>query len=70
MSEAIKKAYNKAGLSVKAGAPKGGKGIHTLRAHKAVIRYLKGGMSRNEAWKRVVGGMGKHAIKKPHRRTV
>lgn len=64
MSENIRREYRKAGLK----SPDG-KGIHTLAAHKAVIRYLKKGMSKDEAWKRVIGGMGKHAIKKAHRRT-
>lgn len=68
MSKAIKQAYRKAGMSVKAGAPKGGKGIHTLAAHKCVINYLKRGFGREEAWKRCQGGLGKHAIKPSHRK--
>ncbi len=54
--------YKKAGVT----PPKGGrKGKHkTKRAHKAVLRYMGKGLSKNEAWKRVVGGMGKHAFKK------
>lgn len=63
MSKAIKAAYKKAGLK----APKG-KGIHTLRAHKCVISYLKEGLSKDEAWKRCMGGMGRDAaVKKSHR---
>lgn len=69
MSEAIKRAYEKAGMSVTAGAPKGGKGIHTLAAHKCVIDYLSKGMDRDEAWKRCMGALGQHAIKPNHRRT-
>lgn len=45
-----------------------GRGIHTRRAHQAVLQYLKKGMSKQEAWKRVQGGMGKYAIKPEHRR--
>lgn len=64
MSKAIKELYRKAGLP----APNG-KGIHTTRAHRAVVRYLKQGMSKKEAWKRVMGGMGRDfAVKKSHRR--
>jgi len=69
VSKEIAEAYHKAGMPVTAGAPKGGKGLHTLRAHKAVINYLKKGVPRNEAWKRVIGGMGKNAVKKSHQRT-
>jgi len=65
MTEAIKRLYKKAGLS-----PPDGKGIHATRAHKAVIEYMKKGLSKKEAWKRVIGGMGKHAINPSHRRTV
>lgn len=65
MSEAIKKLYRKAGLT-----PPKGRGVHTTKAHVAVINYLKKGFSKSEAWKRVVGGMKKHAIKPSHRRTV
>ena len=64
MSKRIKELYRKAGLT-----PPKGKGIHTERAHRAVIRYLKKGLSKEEAWKRVIGGMGKYAIKKSHQRT-
>lgn len=64
MSKAIKAAYKAAGQEVP-----DGKGIHTLRAHKCVIVYLKKGMSKNEAWKRCMGGMGaKYAVKKAHRK--
>lgn len=62
MSEAIKREYRKAGVK----APDG-KGIHTLRAHRAVIEYLKKGVPKDEAWKRVMGGMGRNAaVKKSH----
>jgi hypothetical protein len=64
MSRRIRKMYRQAGLK-----PPDGKGIHTEDAHKAVIDYLKKGLSKDEAWKRVIGGMGKHAIKPSHRRT-
>lgn len=66
MSEAIKSEYRKAGIA----PPQHGKGVHTMRAHKAVIKYRKKGMSKSEAWKRVMGGMGKYAVKPGHRRTV
>lgn len=69
MSKAIKKAYHDAGLPVTAGAPKGGKGIHSLAAHSCVIRYLKQGKTRDEAWKRCMGALGQDAIKKSHQRT-
>lgn len=65
MSVAIRRKYTEAGIK-----PPDGKGIHTPRAHVAVIRYLQKGLSKSEAWKRVIGGMGKHAIKPKHRRTV
>ena len=62
MSKRIKSEYSKAGLS----SPDG-KGIHTLRAHKCVISYLKKGMSKDEAWKRCMGGLGRDkAVKKSH----
>jgi len=63
MGERIKQLYRDAGLT-----PPKGRGIHTERAHKAVIGYLKQGLSKDEAWKRVIGGMGKHAINPSHRR--
>jgi len=64
MSQEIKDMYRNAGLK-----PPEGKGIHTKNAHKCVINYLKKGFSKDEAWKRCVGGMGaKNAIKKSHRR--
>jgi len=64
MSEAIRKKYTKAGLS-----PPDGKGIHTARAHDCVIAYLKKGFSKNEAWKRCMGGLGRNlAVRKSHRR--
>lgn len=69
MSKEIKKAYHQAGLPVTAGAPKGGKGIHTLAGHKCVIDYLRKGKSRDEAWKRCMGALGQLAIKPSHRRT-
>jgi len=65
MSEAIKALYFKAGIT-----PPQGRGVHTIDAHRAVIRYRKQGLTKSEAWKRVVGGMGKHAIKPSHRRAV
>ena len=65
MSAAIKDLYRNAGLT-----PPKGKGIHTKRAHEAVIKYLKKDFSKEEAWKRVIGGMGKYAINKSHRKTV
>jgi len=59
----IKQAYRKAGLT----APDG-KGIHTLRAHQCVIEYLKKGFSKDEAWQRCMGGLGRNrAVKKAHR---
>ena len=65
MSKEIKKLYRKEGLK-----PPDGKGIHTKRAHKAVVQYLKKGMSKEEAWKRVMGGMGRDlVVKKAHRRS-
>ena len=64
MSKEIKKVYTKAGLK----APKG-KGIHTKEAHECVVAYLLKGFSQAEAWKRCMGGLGKHAIKPSHRRT-
>ena len=64
MPKSVIAAYNKAGIT----PPKGGKEIHPMRAHKAVIAYIKKGLSKDEAWKRVVGGMGKNAINPSHRR--
>lgn len=65
MSKAIKAEYKKAGIA----APDG-KGIHTLRAHKCVISYLKKGLAKDEAWQRCMGGLGaKLAVKKAHRRS-
>jgi len=64
MTKAIKKKYRKAGLK-----PPDGKGIHTAKAHECVINYRKKGMSKDEAWKRCMGGLGaKLAVKKSHRR--
>ena len=65
MSKKIRNMYRDAALTT----PKG-KGIHTPRAHKAVISYLKKGLSKSEAWRRTMGSLGKYAIKKSHRRTV
>ncbi len=62
MSKTIRDAYKKAGLK-----PPKGKGVHTLQAHKCVIRYLKKGFSKEEAWKRCMGGLGRNkAVKKSH----
>jgi hypothetical protein len=62
MSKQIREAYRKAGLK-----PPKGKGIHTLRAHECVIRYLKKGFSKDEAWQRCMGGLGRNrAVKKSH----
>jgi len=62
MSKNIIESYKKAGLN-----PPKGKGIHTLAAHKCVIQYLKKGVSKNEAWKRCMGGLGRNkAVKKSH----
>jgi len=62
MSKQIREVYKKAGIT-----PPKGKGLHTLRAHRAVISYLKKGMSKEEAWKRVMGGMGRNlVVKKSH----
>lgn len=63
MSEAIRKAYTNAGQT-----PPDGKGIHTMRAHKCVISYLKKGLSKDEAWKRCMGSLGRNlAVKAGHR---
>ncbi len=68
MTEAVKKVYEKAGVGSQAPSP--GKGIHTIRAHKCVARYLAKGFSKDEAWKRCMGGLGsKLAVKKSHRRS-
>lgn len=65
MSQEIRKEYHKAGLK-----PPNGKGIHTKRAHQCVINYQKKGLSKNEAWKRCMGGLGsKLAVKKSHQRS-
>lgn len=64
MSEAIRKAYKKAGQK-----PPNGKGIHTLRFHTCAIAYLKKGFSKDEAYKRCMGGIGRDlAVKKSHQR--
>ena len=65
MTAAIDALYTKAGFK-----PPEGRGIHTMRAHRAVVEYLEKGLSKEEAWKRVIGGMQKYAIKADHRRTV
>ena len=65
MSEAIKKVYRRAGLK----SPDG-KGIHTKVAHECVVNYLKKGFSKDEAWKRCMGGLGAaKAVKKSHQRS-
>lgn len=62
MSESIREKYKAAGLK----APDG-KGIHTVKAHDCVINYLKKGLSKDEAWKRCMGGLGRNkAVKKSH----
>lgn len=72
MSKAIMDLYRKSGLSEsewpqKHGSERG-RGVHTKRAHEAAIEYMQKGLSKKEAWKRVMGGMGKHAVKPTHRR--
>lgn len=63
MSQAIRQLYKDAGLKAPAG-----KGLHTLRAHKCVVSYLKKGFSTKEAWERCMGGLGAElAVKKAHR---
>lgn len=73
MSEDVMRMYWRSGIPEskwpKRHGNKRGRGIHTKRAHKAAIRYMSEGMSKSEAWKRVQGGMGKHAIKPGHRRS-
>jgi hypothetical protein len=75
MSKDIMNVYRESGLprsdwpKKHGSSGKRGRGIHTKRAHKAAVRYMKQGLSKSEAWKRVQGGMGKHAIKPGHRRT-
>ena len=63
--EEIRKLYEEAGLLSQ--MPEG-KGMNTVAAHKCVISYLKKGVSKDEAWKRCVGGMGEKAITPEHRR--
>jgi len=63
--ESVNRLYRNAGFA----PPKGNKHVHPLRAHKAVVNYMKKGLSKSEAWRRVVGGMGKNAINKAHRKT-
>ena len=74
MSKAIVNDYRRSGLPEskwpqRHGDGSRGKGIHTRRAHKAAIRYMQKGLSKREAWKRVMGGLGEYAIKPGHRRT-
>jgi len=62
MSKAIRELYRKKGLK----SPDG-KGIHTYTAHKCVTNYLSKGVSKDEAWKRCMGGLGRNkAVKKTH----
>lgn len=62
MSKSIKTLYAKEGLT-----PPEGKGIHTKLAHACVVGYLKKGVSKDEAWKRCMGGLGRDkAVKKSH----
>ena len=62
MSQDIKAMYRRAGVK-----PPDGKGIHTKRAHSCVVNYLKKGISKDEAWKRCMGGLGRNkAVKKSH----
>jgi len=64
MSERIRKMYRTSGFT-----PPDGKGIHTERAHRCVIEYLKKGFSKSEAWRRCMGGLGVGlAVKAAHRR--
>lgn len=64
--KSIKSMYRNAGIT----PPRGNKRIHTSRAHKSVIWYMKKkGLSKEDAWKRTMGGMGKYAINPSHRRT-
>lgn len=53
----IREMYKRAGYK----APGKHKGKHKRsEAHAQVIRYMKKGLSKQEAWKRVMGGFGKH----------
>ena len=62
MTQAIRKLYTDKGLT-----PPEGKGIHTKRAHECVVKYLAKGLSKDEAWKRCIGGIGRDlAVKKSH----
>jgi len=62
MSREIKSLYRREGLK-----PPDGKGIHTKVAHQCVVNYLKKGFSKDEAWKRCMGGIGREkAVKKAH----
>jgi hypothetical protein len=62
MSKAIKDLYTGAGLT-----PPEGKGIHTKRFHEIAVSYLKKGFSKEEAYKRAMGGLGRNlAVKKSH----
>ena len=62
MSEEIRKLYHKAWVS-----PPDGKGIHTKAFHECATNYMKKGLSKEEAYKRCMGGLGRdEAVKKSH----
>jgi hypothetical protein len=63
----IKKIYREAGQTKN--MPEG-KGINTAAFHHCVVNYLNKGLSYKEAAKRCVGGLGKNAFNKSHRRKV
>lgn len=61
---AIAKVYRDAGFE-----PPAGKGMHTLAFHTCAVQYLKKGLSRDEAYKRCMGGLGPDAaVRAEHRR--
>ena len=66
-SKAIKKIYRDAGQTKN--MPEG-KGINTEAFHHCVVNYLNKGLSYSEAANRCVGGLGKNAFNKSHRKTV
>jgi len=69
MSKTIRELYKKKGLDITAGAPKGGKGIHTYKAHDMVSSMIADGMDREKAWRITMSKLGKKAVKKSHQRS-
>ena len=62
MTQRIREEYRKAGIT-----PPEGKGEHTLAFHRCAIKVMKGGKSKDSAYRICMSSIGRNkAVKKSH----